>query len=79
MDNSSWVPLPVISPKSMVTADMDGDGLSEVVFDFGSGYGIWIFKNSISYIDWILHKNTRWMPLHSTSPDNIAVGDIDGP
>jgi hypothetical protein len=39
---------------------------SEIVFDFGSGTGIWSRYN-----------NTTWTKLHSLSPEIITTGDLD--
>ena len=42
-------------------------GSDDVVFDFGSGAGVWAIYN-----------DTIWAKLHSLSPEIIAVGDLDG-
>ncbi len=50
----------------MTTGDMDGNGLDEVIIDFGTR-GIWILMN-----------NSTWVKLHDLSPEIMTTGDIDG-
>ncbi|MFQ5965800.1 MAG: hypothetical protein ACE5KZ_16125, partial [Candidatus Scalinduaceae bacterium] len=66
-NNSSWFKLHPLSPESMVTGDMDGNGKDEVIIDFGPGIDIWVRYN-----------NTTWIKLHSLSPEVMATGDMDG-
>jgi hypothetical protein len=54
------------SPEGFVTADMDGNGIDEVVADFGVS-GIWIRRN-----------NGPWEWLHDGNPNRMAAGDLDG-
>ena len=50
----------------MIAADLDGNGVDEVIVDF-PGAGIWVLKN-----------NANWIRLHVSSPTRMAVGDLDG-
>jgi hypothetical protein len=50
----------------MVEGDLDGNGIDDIVFDFGS-YGTYVFYN-----------NSSWTKLHSLSPAFMATGDLDG-
>ncbi len=66
MNNSDWVQLHSLSPKSMVTADIDASGQDDVIIDFGTQYGIWVWMN-----------NNDWVQLHSLSPKSMVTADID--
>ncbi len=67
MNNSAWVQLHTLSPESMVTGDIDGNGQDDVIIDFGTQYGIWLRMN-----------NSSWVQLHTLSPESMVTGDIDG-
>lgn len=53
-------------PAHMATADLDGNGRDDAVFDF-PGFGIWILFNG-----------TSWAQLHPWSVSIMRTGDIDG-
>ena len=55
-----------LSPEAMITGDMDGNGLEDVIIDFGVD-GIWVRKN-----------NANWVKLHDLSPEAMITGDMDG-
>jgi glucose/arabinose dehydrogenase len=61
-----WSPLHHVSPKSFASGDLDGNGIDEVVVDFGDAHGIWIRMN-----------NTSWTPLHVLSGNHLTVADLD--
>jgi len=61
-----WSQLTTMNPVQMVTADMDGNELAEIIIDFGPGNGLDIWKN-----------NSEWQPLHSLSADQIVAGDLN--
>ena len=50
----------------IAVGDVDGNGLADVVIDFGSG-GLWQLMNS-----------TTWIQLHGASPEGIVSGNVDG-
>ena len=55
-------------PETTTIADIDGSGQDDIIIDFGSGFGIWIFMN-----------NSEWMMnRHTLSPETMTTGDIDG-
>ena len=47
--------------------DLDGNGASDLVIDFGTAYGVWVLSN------WAF-----WAPLHPLTTDGISVGDLGG-
>jgi len=66
-NNSTWVQLHNVSPKSMASGDLDGNGIDDVIVDFGPAYGIWIYYN-----------NSTWVQLHTLSCDFMITGDLNG-
>jgi hypothetical protein len=61
-----WQPLHNLSPTSLVTGDLDGNGRTDLVLTF-AGLGLWAFMNNIT-----------WTQFHSLDAGPIATGDIDG-
>lgn len=64
---STWTQLHPIAPETISVGDLDGNGVDDLVIDFGSPHGLWAFRN----------KST-WVPLHAVSPTRVTVGDLDG-
>lgn len=65
--SSSWVKVSSDNPTNMLGMDIDGDGVTEVVLDFGSLLGIWLFDYT---------GGVNWTQLTDDSPtDMIAVND----
>lgn len=62
-----WRSLHPVVPEDVVVADVDANGIEDLVVDFGSAYGLWIFKN-----------NATWALIHGASPTRLATGDLDG-
>ncbi|HEY7442338.1 MAG TPA: hypothetical protein VH701_07965, partial [Vicinamibacterales bacterium] len=56
-----------VSPAHVAAGDIDGNGLADLVMDFGAPYGLWTFRN-----------NTSWVPLHGSSAEGIVLADRDG-
>jgi hypothetical protein len=54
------------SPESIVTGDLDNNGIDEVILDFGAA-GIWVRVN-----------NSSWSQLHTANPTRMVTGDLDG-
>jgi len=52
--------------EEMVTADLDGNGISDTIIDFGAAYGIWARMNDSS-----------WVQIHLLSPEEMATGNLD--
>jgi hypothetical protein len=42
-----------LSPTHLATGDVDGNGMADLAFDFGSGIGLYLLRNS-----------AVWTPLH---------------
>ena len=61
-----WTEPHWLSPEQVVTGDLDGNGIDDIIGDFGAIYGVWIRMN-----------NTTWVQLHGLSPTHMAVGDLD--
>jgi hypothetical protein len=56
-----------MSPVHVVAGDIGGTGRADLAIDFGTGIGLWTFRN-----------NTTWMPLNAVSADRLALADRDG-
>ena len=57
----------ILNPEVIITGNMDGNGLDDVIVDLGKKYGLWIRMN-----------NSSWVKLHSVSPEHITAADMDG-
>jgi hypothetical protein len=66
MNNTNWAPLHD-GVKRMVGADLDGNGRSALVADFGPGIGVWVLR----FVG-------GWRPLHHLTTENMVSGDLDG-
>jgi hypothetical protein len=49
MNNSTWIKLHTLSPDTVTTGDIDGNGRDDVIIDFGPGHGIRILMNSSTW------------------------------
>lgn len=65
-DGYRWEQINMSSPESMQVLDRNGDGVDELLVDYGQ-YGIWSFDYA-----------GGWSGLHSYDPKSIAHTDIDG-
>ncbi|MGE3508022.1 MAG: hypothetical protein AB7N65_03980 [Vicinamibacterales bacterium] len=65
-DSVSTTQLTAANPKDMVVGDLNGNGLDEVIVDFGGGVGV--------YVRW---DTGAWVRLSTSSTNRMAVGDID--
>jgi hypothetical protein len=54
---TSWVQLNTVAPSQMLTADIDNDGLDEVVAGF-AGYGLYVYK-----------QGSGWTQINTVLPD----------
>ncbi len=67
MNDASWQKLNNSSPDRMVVGDVDGNGVDDVIADFGSTFGgIFIKRNG-----------GGWSKLHNFSPELMMIGDLD--
>ena len=55
-----------VSASRLLAADLDGNGRSDLVVDFGTPYGTWIWLN-----------DQAWLPLNAFSPTCRATTDLD--
>lgn len=51
----------------MAAGNVDGNRADDLVMDFGSPSGLWIY-----------HNMTSWSRLHSLSAEQLVIGDLDG-
>jgi len=63
--DGQWMHPHDLSPKAMVSGDLDGNGIDDLVVDFGDGVGLWAWMN-----------RSTWQLLHNTSPERIFVADL---
>ena len=45
----NWTQLHSVSPEEVVTGDLDGNGVDEIIIDFGPSYGVWVRMNNTSW------------------------------
>jgi hypothetical protein len=63
-----WSQLHSVSPQDVVVGDLDGNGIQDLIVNFGSAAGgVWVYRNKAT-----------WFPLNSLAPAHMAVGDLDG-
>ena len=65
-DGGTWAQLHALSPDSMVTGDLDGNGVEDAVVNFGASWGVWVHLN-----------DTSWFQLHALSPNAMVTADLD--
>jgi hypothetical protein len=54
------------NPKAMTTGDLDGNGINELIVDFGEGLGLWVKWNG-----------GEWAHLHNKTAIGLVTGDLD--
>ena len=64
---ATWSPIHAFAAKRLAAGDLDGNGQSDLVIDFGASFGVWVFSN-----------NASWAALHQLTTDGITIGDLDG-
>jgi probable HAF family extracellular repeat protein len=57
---------PRIASNAMTSGDLDGNGLDDLVIDFGFPYGIWVWMN-----------HATWTLLHGSTPAWMVTGNLD--
>jgi len=66
-NGASWGSIHSFSAKSMIAADVDGNGKTDLVINFGSAGGIWAWLN-----------NATWVKIHnSTTANSMVAADVD--
>ncbi len=66
-NNSTWGQLHAANPTRMAAGDIDANGVSDLVIDFGPAYGVWTRRN-----------NSTWSALHPRTTCAILLVDRDG-
>lgn len=61
-----WVGLHNLNPLSLLTADVDANGIQDVVVSFGPPAGLWLWLNRSS-----------WVPLHNLAPSRAVATNLD--
>jgi hypothetical protein len=69
-NNTTWEQISTLRGETVVRGDMDGDGIDDVIVDFGLGDetrdGLWAWRNGV------------WVELPGNlTPRHLAVGDLD--
>jgi hypothetical protein len=67
VSGTTWVQIHGLPAQRISAADLDGDGVKELIIDFGQGVGLWARRNG-----------TTWEQLHGLTTENIIGGDLDG-
>ena len=62
----AWAQVHPNSPEGMTAGDLDGNGIDEMIFDFGAA-GLWAKYNG----------GGAWAQLHPANPRLLATGDLD--
>ena len=62
----TWRQIHDVSPYAIVSGDLDGNGLDDLVVDFGV-YGVYVWMN-----------HATWVFLHAANPTQMVIGDFDG-
>src|SRR4249920_885320 len=65
-DLNTWELLNGLNPEGMVRGDLDGNGVDDLIIDFGSVHGLWAWMN-----------HSTWARLNQFSPTLMATGNFD--
>lgn len=68
--SAGWSRLHPLTPDAMTSADLDGNGQDDMVFDFGPTFRVWAWMN-----------HSTWMALPVSvfaDPMDMTSGDVDG-
>jgi hypothetical protein len=66
-DNSKWRHVHPFDAVRISSGDLDGNGVVDLVIDFGEIYGLWALRN-----------HAAWTPFHPFSAQGIMFADVDG-
>jgi len=61
-----WTSVHGLNAIAMVTADLDGNGIDDLVMNFGPDAGLWAWMN-----------HDTWLFLHGLSPSGMIAGQLD--
>jgi hypothetical protein len=67
MNGTTWIPIHPFEAKHLAAGDLDGNGVADLVIDFGPAWGVWLRSNG-----------TTWSQLHPFTSENIVIADLDG-
>jgi hypothetical protein len=63
---AAWAPVHPASPEGMTAGDLDGNGIEEMIFDFGAA-GLWVRYNGVA-----------WVLRHPANPTRLlGTADLD--
>ena len=65
-NTAQWLQMHSLSARQIVAADLDNDGRTDLVIDFGPHTGFWALLNT-----------TQWLQMHSLSARQIVAADLD--
>jgi len=68
-NNAAWQQIHAYNPVNVAAGDLDGNGQSDLVVDFGAGPGLGL---------WIRYNNSTWQSLHTYTADKILTADLNG-
>jgi hypothetical protein len=55
-----------LASQQIVLGDLDGNGLDDIILDFGPDSGIWVWGN-----------NTAWIHAHPESPEQMVAANLN--
>ena len=61
-----WSQIHPLNASHLAAGDVDGNGRSDLIVDFGSQFGIWILMNG-----------TSWSQVHTLTSTNVLTADLD--
>jgi len=66
-NNTAWHLIHSYNPTAVVSGDLDGNGQTDLVIDFGSTDGLWVYYN-----------HTAWQKIHPYTTQRITTADVTG-
>jgi len=68
-NDTTWQRIHAYNPATVVTGDLDGNGVSDLIVDFGAGPGLGV---------WIYYNNSTWQSLHPYTTTRLLTADLNG-
>lgn len=66
-NDTAWVQVHAVSPSHLANGDVDGNGRTDPLVDFGPAYGLFILLDGVT-----------WKKIHSVSAELVSAADLDG-